>query len=102
MHPRPPPRSPLFVTWKKASRNGERRLRGCIGILEPRRLHQALHDYALTRSGGWDLDSGTHQQCPDLPGRSQPETNALQTNKSVSLPTLQCAARPPFPTHRGP
>ncbi|KAL6782525.1 hypothetical protein ACKKBG_A07130 [Auxenochlorella protothecoides x Auxenochlorella symbiontica] len=39
---------PLFVTWKKASRNGERRLRGCIGILEPRRLHQALHDYALT------------------------------------------------------
>ena len=42
--------SPLFVTWNKASRQGgEPRLRGCIGTLEPRQLHTALADYALTR-----------------------------------------------------
>ncbi len=35
----------LFVTWKVASRA---RLRGCIGTLEPRKIHQALHAYALT------------------------------------------------------
>ena len=40
--------SPLFVTWNKASRRGSR-LRGCIGTLEPRYLHTALKDYALTR-----------------------------------------------------
>ena len=40
--------SPLFVTWNKQSRRGLR-LRGCIGTLEPRWLHAALRDYALTR-----------------------------------------------------
>ncbi|KAK9806209.1 hypothetical protein WJX72_005462 [[Myrmecia] bisecta] len=39
---------PLFVTWNKASRQGDIRLRGCIGTLEPRQLHTALRDYALT------------------------------------------------------
>uniref|UniRef100_A0A7S3QL45 AMMECR1 domain-containing protein n=1 Tax=Dunaliella tertiolecta TaxID=3047 RepID=A0A7S3QL45_DUNTE len=33
----------LFVTW-----NMNHRLRGCIGTLEPRMLHKALKDYALT------------------------------------------------------
>lgn len=40
--------SPLFVTWNKQGRRGLR-LRGCIGTLEPRWLHVALRDYALTR-----------------------------------------------------
>lgn len=39
---------PLFVTWSKASRFGEYRLRGCIGTLQPRYLHTALREYALT------------------------------------------------------
>ncbi|MEW5302183.1 MAG: hypothetical protein WDW36_004988 [Sanguina aurantia] len=43
---------PLFVTWNTASESGSPRshwrLRGCIGTLEPRDLHSALHDYALT------------------------------------------------------
>ncbi|KAG1675750.1 hypothetical protein FOA52_012406 [Chlamydomonas sp. UWO 241] len=40
----------LFVTWKVTAtgRHATPRLRGCIGILEPRRLHTALRDYALT------------------------------------------------------
>jgi len=36
----------LFVTW-----NLDHRLRGCIGTLEPRMLHKALKDYALTSAG---------------------------------------------------
>eukprot|EP00878_Enallax_costatus_P034663 GHUV01038450.1.p1 GENE.GHUV01038450.1~~GHUV01038450.1.p1 ORF type:complete len:101 (+),score=2.74 GHUV01038450.1:220-522(+) len=41
---------PLFVTWNKSSIwNQPGQLRGCIGTLEPRRLHTALRDYALTR-----------------------------------------------------
>jgi AMMECR1 domain-containing protein len=44
------PRSPLFVTWNKSSNWGRSsQLRGCIGTLEPRPLHTALKDYALTR-----------------------------------------------------
>lgn len=44
-------RSPLFVTWtKRRSSSATPQLRGCIGTLEPRRLHTALKDYALTRS----------------------------------------------------
>lgn len=40
---------PLFVTWNKAQApRGSLRLRGCIGTLEPRRLHTAVRDYALT------------------------------------------------------
>ncbi|KDD75765.1 AMMECR1-like protein [Helicosporidium sp. ATCC 50920] len=51
-HPPPtvPPPSPLFVTWKRTSRHGEARLRGCIGILEPRSLHASLRDYVLASS----------------------------------------------------
>jgi AMMECR1 domain-containing protein len=42
--------SPLFVTWTKAGSWGKpSQLRGCIGTLEPRKLHTALKDYALTR-----------------------------------------------------
>lgn len=48
--------SALFVTWNKhggsaggGGGDGPPRLRGCIGTLEPRRLHVALRDYALTR-----------------------------------------------------
>lgn len=44
-----PAPSPLFVTWKRVSRHGEGKLRGCIGVLEPRQLATALGDYALTR-----------------------------------------------------
>lgn len=39
---------PLFVTWNKSNWSGHTSLRGCIGTLEPRRLHVALRDYALT------------------------------------------------------
>lgn len=50
LHRAPQPRSALFVTWNKVSASGGApRLRGCIGTLEPRRLHTALRDYALTR-----------------------------------------------------
>eukprot|EP00898_Chlorokybus_atmophyticus_P005441 jgi/Chlat1/5899/Chrsp4S06399 len=38
----------LFVTWKRLSRNGDTRLRGCIGTLEARRIVPALKEYALT------------------------------------------------------
>ena len=43
-------RSPLFVTWHKASSRpgGQPRLRGCIGTLEARQLRTALGEYALT------------------------------------------------------
>jgi AMMECR1 domain-containing protein len=41
---------PLFVTWNKSSNWGQNtQLRGCIGTLEPRKLHTAIKDYALTR-----------------------------------------------------
>lgn len=47
---RPARRSPLFVTWNKASRRGgEYRLRGCIGTFEARNLHTSLREYALIR-----------------------------------------------------
>ncbi len=36
----------LFVTWKVSGAHP--RLRGCIGILQPRQLHTSLRDYALT------------------------------------------------------
>lgn len=42
--------SSLFVTWKKSQGNNLA-LRGCIGTLEPRQIHSALKDYALTRFG---------------------------------------------------
>eukprot|EP00879_Flechtneria_rotunda_P003303 GHRR01003528.1.p1 GENE.GHRR01003528.1~~GHRR01003528.1.p1 ORF type:complete len:240 (+),score=53.04 GHRR01003528.1:142-861(+) len=39
----------LFVTWNKTSNwSSQSQLRGCIGTLEPRKLHTALKDYALT------------------------------------------------------
>jgi uncharacterized protein (TIGR00296 family) len=40
----------LFVTWKRSpQQDGEHaKLRGCIGILEPRNLHLSLRDYTLT------------------------------------------------------
>ena len=40
----------LFVTWKVSPkiRHEHARLRGCIGILEPRPLRKGLRDYALT------------------------------------------------------
>ncbi|GAX77874.1 hypothetical protein CEUSTIGMA_g5316.t1 [Chlamydomonas eustigma] len=40
----------LFVTWKRSpQQEGEHaKLRGCIGILEPRNLHSCLRDYTLT------------------------------------------------------
>ena len=41
--------SPLFVTWKKTS-YGEYNLRGCIGTLQPKKLPEALSEYALIRS----------------------------------------------------
>ena len=39
------------MTWNKrssSSSSSSHSLRGCIGTLEPRRVHAALHDYALT------------------------------------------------------
>lgn len=52
-------RSPLFVTWNKAAGWGrsQQQLRGCIGTLEPRMLHTALKDYALTRCEGVNAPS---------------------------------------------
>lgn len=44
----------LFCTWNMragAGPAGSWRLRGCIGTLEPRPLHKALQDYALTSAG---------------------------------------------------
>lgn len=44
----------LFVTWNTSegqhadSSGKQHRLRGCIGTLEPRSLHAAIKDYALT------------------------------------------------------
>lgn len=42
-----PGHHPLFVTWKKVLSNGETRLRGCIGTLEPRCILTGFKDYAL-------------------------------------------------------
>ena len=39
--------SPLFVTWKIGR---DRRLRGCIGTFTAMSLHNALREYAVTRS----------------------------------------------------
>ncbi|KAJ1645643.1 hypothetical protein LPJ64_002804 [Coemansia asiatica] len=40
---------PLFVTWDKySSRDGEPRLRGCIGNFSPMELTSGLREYALT------------------------------------------------------
>ncbi|KAJ2237018.1 hypothetical protein H4R99_001232 [Coemansia sp. RSA 1722] len=40
---------PLFVTWDKhSSRDGDSRLRGCIGNFSPMELSNGLRDYALT------------------------------------------------------
>lgn len=43
----PPPR-PLFVTWSKLSRSGNRNLRGCIGTFDAQPLEIGLRSYALT------------------------------------------------------
>ncbi|KXZ46809.1 hypothetical protein GPECTOR_40g543 [Gonium pectorale] len=45
----PDSRCALFVTWNTHS-GGHWKLRGCIGTLEPKQLHRALHDYALNSS----------------------------------------------------
>jgi len=40
---------PLFVTWKKqAKKDGEIRLRGCIGTFSPQPIHNGLKEYSLT------------------------------------------------------
>ncbi|GFR42016.1 hypothetical protein Agub_g2831 [Astrephomene gubernaculifera] len=44
----PEGRCALFVTWNTHSGDDHWRLRGCIGTLEPKPLHRALHDYTLT------------------------------------------------------
>jgi AMMECR1 domain-containing protein len=42
-------KTPLFVTWKKASvSSGQLDLRGCIGTFEAKPLEAGLKDYALT------------------------------------------------------
>jgi AMMECR1 domain-containing protein len=40
--------SPLFVTWNVVGKNGEKRLRGCIGTFQAQELSEGLRDYALT------------------------------------------------------
>ncbi|PVI07000.1 hypothetical protein DM02DRAFT_381080 [Periconia macrospinosa] len=40
--------SPLFVTWNTIQRDGEKRLRGCIGTFQPQELDDGLRSYALT------------------------------------------------------
>jgi AMME syndrome candidate gene 1 protein len=40
--------SPLFVTWNILQKNGDRRLRGCIGTFEAQELDDGLRSYALT------------------------------------------------------
>lgn len=62
--PAPATCSPLFVTWKKKSGSGDPRLRGCIGILEPRPLCTSLAEFAVTRCGargGW---AALSRRCP--------------------------------------
>lgn len=39
---------PLFVTWNVLQKNGEKRLRGCIGTFEAQELDDGLRSYALT------------------------------------------------------
>lgn len=43
-------RSPLFVSWERLSLETSPKLRGCIGSLAPRHLHEALVEYALHSS----------------------------------------------------
>jgi len=43
-------RSPLFVSWESLSLKASPKLRGCIGSLAPRYLHEALVEYALHSS----------------------------------------------------
>lgn len=40
---------PLFVTYNTVLRDGEKRLRGCIGTFEGYALEDGLREYALTR-----------------------------------------------------
>jgi hypothetical protein len=40
--------SPLFVTWNVLQKNGDKRLRGCIGTFEAQELDDGLRSYALT------------------------------------------------------
>lgn len=42
------PPSPLFVTWNVIQRDGEKRLRGCIGTFQAQELADGLRSYALT------------------------------------------------------
>jgi AMME syndrome candidate gene 1 protein len=42
--------SPLFVCWEMLSKKNSPKLRGCIGSLTPRYLHDALEEYALHSS----------------------------------------------------
>lgn len=42
------PARPLFVTWNKLSRSGNKNLRGCIGTFEAQPLDYGLRSYALT------------------------------------------------------
>jgi hypothetical protein len=39
---------PLFVTYNVLQKDGEKRLRGCIGTFEPQELENGLSAYALT------------------------------------------------------
>jgi hypothetical protein len=49
-------RSPLFVGWKKTSKDGsDERLRGCKGTHGTLPLHEGLRQYALLR-----YDAHTH------------------------------------------
>lgn len=41
---------PLFVCWEMLSKKNSPKLRGCIGSLTPRYLHDALEEYALHSS----------------------------------------------------
>lgn len=46
--PRKSEEHPLFVTWNTLGRNGDRRLRGCIGTFQAQELDEGLKSYALT------------------------------------------------------
>ena len=101
------PSSALFITWNKHPDDwGHSQLRGCIGTLEPRRLHTAMHDYTLTRCaasspGAWrgrtapklhvvNLHATQLLQAPPLhmPGQSQ------QSQHTPHSSVLASPARP--------
>eukprot|EP00967_Tisochrysis_lutea_P042409 scaffold51041_cov36-Tisochrysis_lutea.AAC.7 len=72
----------LFVTW-----NMNHRLRGCIGTLEPRMLHKALKDYALTSAVSACSSTCWYRQHQGTPSRLTLMSSLI---KIAALLHMQC------------